>query len=93
MNQDELELTQDQLAKIVEYATGVIEKGPADLMNLASALRIVALCMHRLQAGDPPPSGPEADQWYDAAIGQNMRVAWMKVKPAAENLKKLGILE
>ena len=81
MDQDELELTQEQLTKIAEYATGVIEGRQADPKKLAAALLTVAVCMHRLQAGDPPPSGPEVDQWYDKEIGQNMRVARMKVKP------------
>lgn len=92
MNQDELELTQEQLSKITEYATSVIEGKQADPKALAAALRVVAVCMYRLQAGDPPVSGPEVDQWYDKEIGQNMRTAWMKVKPAAESLKKLGVL-
>ena len=70
----------------------MIEGKQADPKALAAALRVVAVCMHRLQADDPPVSGPEVDQWYDKDIGHNMRMAWMKVKPAAENLKKLGVL-
>lgn len=93
MDQGELELTQGQLAKIAQYASGVIGDKQADPRKLALALLTVAVCMHRLQAGDPPLFGPEVDEWYDKEIGQNMRMAWMKVKPAAETLKKLGILD
>ena len=53
----------------------------------------MALCLHRLQAGDPPAYGEEVDRWYDQVIGQNVRVMWMKVKPVAEKLKGLGVLD
>lgn len=92
MEQGELELTQQQLMAITDYANGVIEGNQADPKTLALALRAVAVCMHRLQAGDAPLSGPEVDHWYDMEIGQNMRMNWVKVKPAAETLKKLGVL-
>lgn len=93
MEQNDLELTQQQLVTITEYANGVIEGKRADPKTLATALSVVAICMHRLQAGDPPLSGPEVDEWYDREIGQNMRVNWMRVKLAAETLKNIGVLK
>jgi hypothetical protein len=82
MDADDLELTQDQLTKVAQYASAVLEGKHADSKNLAAALLTLAVCMYRLQAGHPPASGPEVDRWYDKEIGQNMRVAWMRVKPA-----------
>lgn len=92
--QDDLELTNEQLVKICEYAErSSAGDHPADPKVLAFALQTVALCLHRLQAGDPPASGPGVDEWYDKAIGHGVRMMWMKVKPAAETLKKLGVID
>jgi hypothetical protein len=92
--QGHLELTNEQLIKICEYAERVQAGEKADPKALAFCLQAVALCLHRLQAGEPDPaSGEDVDRWYDAAIGQNVRVMWMKVKPVAERLRALGILD
>jgi hypothetical protein len=92
--QDDLELTQEQLVAIANYAKSVLANERKDVTTeaLATALLTVAVCLHRCQAGDPPAFGPDADIWYDSKIGQNMRVNWMKVKPAQMTLQKLGIL-
>jgi hypothetical protein len=91
--QGDLELTNDQLVKICDYAERVRAGEAADVKKLAFALQAVSLCLHRLQAGDPPLQGEEVDRWYDQTIGQNVRVMWTKVKPVAEKLKGLGILD
>lgn len=92
MDQNELELTQQQLEKIVEYAIVVIDGGQDDLKTLALALLTVAVCMHRLQVGESPIVGPGVDDWYDKEIGNNMRIARMKVTQPSETLKILGII-
>lgn len=92
--QGELELTNDQLKQIAGYADRILQQdAPADGHKLAYALLTVSLCMMRLQAGDPPPFGEELDRWYDQEIGHDVRMLWMKVKPAAENLRRIGVIQ
>lgn len=92
---DDLKLTNEQLVKICEFSERV-QAGEisAKAGDLAFALQAVALCLHRLQAGEPESAiGVAADRWYDEAIGQQVRVMWTKVKPVTEQLTRLGVLD
>ncbi len=90
---DGLKLTNEQLFTICKDAEEFqTADRPADTKTLAFALQAVAICLHRLQAGEPTLSGEAVDRWYDQTIGQDVRRMWVKVKPAAEKLKTLGVL-
>ena len=91
---EELSLTNEQLVEICELAEEVQagQRG-IDPKQLALAVQVVALCLHRSQASNPPDSGPGVDEWYDKEIGQKVRMMWLKVKPAAEKLKAIGLLK
>jgi hypothetical protein len=91
--QDDLALTPNQQEQIAAYAEQAMNDSRQDVRTLATVLLTVTVCLNRLQAGDPPLTGPEVDEWYDKTIGNAMRQRWMRVKPASENLKRLGVIK
>ena len=93
--QDPLELTNEQLVSICQFAERV-HRGEAifDAKQLAFCLQAVALCLHRVQVDEPDsPYGQEMDEWYDTKVSQNVRMMWLRVKPVAENLKAMGFIQ
>lgn len=90
---NDLILTDDELRKIAQYAHSAQSNDSIDAKELAEALEIVALCMLRLQIGEPPRHGSPVDQWYDEKFGIQVRQRAFQLDPAVQKLRDAGIIE
>ncbi|QDT45152.1 hypothetical protein Pan241w_52710 [Gimesia alba] len=90
---NDLELTNDELRQIVHYAETAQSDQSSDPKLLALALQVVALCMLRLQSGDPPLTGPGVDRWYDEIFGFDMRPIAARLDPAVQKLRAAKIIK